>query len=258
MALPVRVVKAFPGSPVPSPGQTGTYRGTLRTGARQGMVGAAAGGYGRPVSAQRRGCGGRPARCAVACAAGAALALSGAGQAAAHSTLVASEPRSGAVLDVAPGTIRLVFDAPVGPRYGAVTVTGPDGVARQTGRVAVAGAVATQPVGPLTAGRYRVSYRLTSAGDDHPVVGALHFDVGAGARPAVEPPVGAALGPGLALLVVGVVATGAGWCGRRRAAGVAAARGGGAGAGDQAAAAGLLPVAGRPTAGARGPSRVRR
>ena len=147
---------------------------------------------------------------------GAALALWTAAPAAAHSTLVSSEPAAGALLDLAPGRVRLVFDGALAPRYGAVAVTGADGAAHQSGRLSVAGTVVTQPVGSLPPGRYRVAYRLTSAGDDHPVVGALHFDVGAGAAPAAEAPVGTALGPGLALLGVGVVATGAGWLGLRR------------------------------------------
>jgi methionine-rich copper-binding protein CopC len=45
----------------------------------------------------------------------------------AHSDLLDSTPAAGAVLDVAPDSVELVFATDVQPQYGEVTVTGPDG-----------------------------------------------------------------------------------------------------------------------------------
>lgn len=102
--------------------------------------------------------------------------------AAAHSTLTGSEPASGAVLEVGPAAVRLLFDEPLVAGSGSVTVVGPDRVERVRGRPVVADAVATQPLQPLAAaGRYRVAYRFASSSDAHPVVGVLHFQVAAGA-----------------------------------------------------------------------------
>ena len=160
----------------------------------------------------------------------AVLGLLSAAPALAHSTLVTSEPAAGAYVDVAPADVRLAFDEALIPGVGAVTVTGPDGVPRQRGPALIDGDSVTQALDRLAVpGRYRVSYRLVSADDSHPVVGALHFDLagpGAGSvtvvaaasvTPAAEPAPGVAVGPGLALGAVGLLLVGGGWLARRRA-----------------------------------------
>ncbi len=166
---------------------------------------------------------------AAALASSVALVLLSAAPALAHSTLVASDPAAGAVLEVSPSRVRLVFDEALGPGVGAVTVTGPDGVRRQHGPALVDGGSVTQALDRLAVpGRYRVSYRLVSADDGHPVVGALHFDLavsGAGtsaatatsASAAAEPIPGTAVGPGLLLGAVGLLLGASGWLARRRA-----------------------------------------
>lgn len=173
--------------------------------------------------------GGSALRLAAALASSAALVLLSAAPALAHSTLVASEPAAGANVDVSPADVRLTFDEALSPGVGAVTVTGPDGVRRQHGPALVDGGSVTQALDRLAVpGRYRVSYRLVSADDGHPVVGALHFDLavpGAGTSivvatatvTAAEPNPGAAVGPGLALGAVGLLLAASGWLARRRA-----------------------------------------
>ena len=111
-------------------------------------------------------------------ASSAVLGLLSADPALAHSTLVTSEPAAGAYVDAAPADVRLAFDEALIPGVGAVTVTGPDGVPRQHGPALIDGGSVTQALDRLAVpGRYRVSYRLVSADDSHPVVGALHFDL---------------------------------------------------------------------------------
>lgn len=134
--------------------------------------------------------------------------------AAAHSTLRASLPSAGAVLAAQPEAVELQFDGPVEQAYAVVTVVGPDGAAREQGGPRVDGARVTQAVGALDLpGRYRVSYRLASAGDEHPVIGSVQFEVAAGAtaRPAgllaASPAVSGADGvPGPRVAALGAVA----------------------------------------------------
>ena len=158
------------------------------------------------------------------------LGLLSADPALAHSTLVTSEPAAGAYVDVAPADVRLAFDEALIPGVGAVTVTGPDGIPRQHGPALIDGDSVTQALDRLAVpGRYRVSYRLVSADDSHPVVGALPFALagqGAGSvtvvaaasvTPTAEPAPGVAVGPGLALGAVGLLLAGGGWLARRRA-----------------------------------------
>lgn len=68
-----------------------------------------------------------PARLMFVGAVATALFLISVQVADAHSDLVDSTPAAGAVLDVAPDSVELVFAPDVQPQYGEVTVTGPDG-----------------------------------------------------------------------------------------------------------------------------------
>lgn len=106
----------------------------------------------------------------------------------AHDTLVASNPRDGAVLDRAPSAIVLQFDQPVGRRFGRVVVSGPDGATYQDGQLQVSGSTVRQHLRALgPAGTYRIAWRVVSA-DGHPVSDTLAFRLrsagpGAGTTP---------------------------------------------------------------------------
>lgn len=100
-----------------------------------------------------------------------------AGPAAAHNTLVGSDPAEGAQLTTGPGEVRLTFDQPVraGEGYNTVNVVGPDGSYWTDGQVRVTGNSVSAPVRPLgPAGVYTVGYRVLS-NDGHPVPGKVSF-----------------------------------------------------------------------------------
>jgi hypothetical protein len=101
--------------------------------------------------------------------------LGGAGPAAAHDTLVASDPANGASLSSGPQRVMLTFDQPVNRGFNTITVTGPGGTAWATGEVTVSGNTLSSAVLPLgPAGDYVVGYRIVSA-DGHPVTGTVRF-----------------------------------------------------------------------------------
>lgn len=106
----------------------------------------------------------------------AALAgILGAGQAAAHNSLVSADPADGASLPAGPQQVRLTFDQPVQRQFATVTVTGPGNTRWDGGETVVSGNSVTAPVHPLgPAGEYLVGYRIVSA-DGHPVSGTLKF-----------------------------------------------------------------------------------
>lgn len=107
----------------------------------------------------------------------AVLALFGAaGPAAAHNTLISSDPAEGAQLESAPSTITLTFDQAVQEGdVNEVAVTGPDGGQYAEGTVRVERNVVTAPVRPLgPAGEYVIGYRILSA-DGHPVSEEIRF-----------------------------------------------------------------------------------
>ena len=107
------------------------------------------------------------------------IALTTAGAASAHATLVATTPGNGASLDRAPARVALRFDEPVETVSGAVRVfdaTGAPvtvGAARQLTDLEVA-ADLPDDLGP---GTYTVAWRVVSA-DSHPIRGAFVFAVG--------------------------------------------------------------------------------
>lgn len=125
-------------------------------------------------------------RCLIATLAGLGLALVAAPGALAHATLDSSVPAAEAVLDAAPGQLRLRFSNRVVFPDDAVDVLDARGqpVAVEFSPGAGRELTATLPAG-LTKGSYAVGWRVT---DDHgsPVTGALNFHVGeAPAQPAV-------------------------------------------------------------------------
>lgn len=101
--------------------------------------------------------------------------LGGAGLAAAHDTLVASDPANDASLASGPQRVTLTFDQPVNHGFNTITVTGPGDTAWVAGEVSVSGNTISTGVLPLgPAGEYVIGYRIVSA-DGHPVTGTVRF-----------------------------------------------------------------------------------
>jgi copper resistance protein C len=103
--------------------------------------------------------------------------LGSAPPAAAHNSLIGSEPKDGALLESGPVQIDLKFDQPVqaGQGLNSIAVIGPNNDRWEGGPVTVASNVVSTPVRPLgPAGTYKIGYRILSA-DGHPVSGELKF-----------------------------------------------------------------------------------
>lgn len=99
----------------------------------------------------------------------------------AHTVLRRSEPANRAVLRVAPRVIRLTFSEPPQLAFTKVELIGPDSqrVALSELRVAAPDSnavIVADVLGPLTAGRYRIAWQITSA-DGHPVRGSVAFQI---------------------------------------------------------------------------------
>lgn len=99
----------------------------------------------------------------------------------AHGVLRKSEPANGAVLRSVPRVIRLTFTEPPQLAFTRVELIGPDSqvVALSPLRVAApdsSSIVVADIHGPLTAGRYRIRWQITSA-DGHPVRGVVTFRI---------------------------------------------------------------------------------
>ncbi|MGE3622056.1 MAG: copper resistance protein CopC, partial [Acidimicrobiia bacterium] len=98
--------------------------------------------------------------------------------AAAHATLVASDPADGARLDAAPAQVRLTFSERVSADLGGLQVVDAGGSRVDRGAVEVTGSVVEVGLRPdLPDGTYVATYRIVSA-DGHPVRGGLVFSVG--------------------------------------------------------------------------------
>jgi copper transport protein len=96
----------------------------------------------------------------------------------AHASLVSSDPAANSVLHAAPARLRLVFSEALEPKLGSISLVGSNGVAV---KLAAGGDphdvdALIAPVHPLTAGAYRVDWRVVSA-DGHPVEGSFVFTV---------------------------------------------------------------------------------
>jgi putative copper export protein/methionine-rich copper-binding protein CopC len=103
----------------------------------------------------------------------------------AHGVLRKSEPVNGAVLRAAPRVIRLTFSEAPQLAFTKVELLGPDSqrVALSELRLAApdsAVVVVADVLGPLTAGRHRIAWQITSA-DGHPVRGTVTFRIAADA-----------------------------------------------------------------------------
>ncbi|MFI7586070.1 copper resistance protein CopC [Spongisporangium articulatum] len=115
----------------------------------------------------------RPAT-AVVVLAGALLAGPLAVGAQAHTELIGSSPAKNATPEQAPATVVLQFSEPVSDLGLAVRVSGPAGRV-EAGRAKLAGAAVAQELqAERPAGRYTVTYRVTS-NDGHPIEGTFSF-----------------------------------------------------------------------------------
>jgi copper resistance protein C len=103
-----------------------------------------------------------------------ALAL--AQPAAAHNSLISSDPKDGARLARTPAQVRLVFLSRLDPASTTVAVTRPDGRTARAGAPRFDGARVMVPLMQGPAGAYAVRYKVVSE-DGHPVEGTVRFTV---------------------------------------------------------------------------------
>lgn len=125
---------------------------------------------------------------------GAVLVLvTGAAPASAHNNLRSTDPVDGASFDRVPERVVLTFDEPAVALGTQVVVTGPDGDVA-SGAPALVDATVSQALQPgAPAGRYTVSWRVTSA-DGHPISGTFAFRAAA-AAPGDRPSAASGTGP---------------------------------------------------------------
>lgn len=134
-------------------------------------------------------------RHAIVAASMALAAVLGAGwslPAAAHASLVASDPAAGQRFDRLPAGVRLEFSEPISaPAY--VVVTAPDGSRADQGEARIDGGVVSVDLGGTAPeGSYGLAFRVVSE-DGHPVTGRIAFVVGDGPLDeAVPSPTGSA------------------------------------------------------------------
>jgi copper transport protein len=102
-----------------------------------------------------------------------------AGPAAAHATLVGSDPATGAILDDPPRQVVLNFSEPVRLLPDRITVINPAGEPLELGEPTTEGADVIIPVPEVfDIGTYLVSFRVVSQ-DSHPITGTVTYSVGA-------------------------------------------------------------------------------
>jgi putative copper export protein/methionine-rich copper-binding protein CopC len=119
----------------------------------------------------------------------------------AHGALRKSEPANGATLRVVPRLIHLTFSEAPQLAFTRVELIGPDSgrVALSPLRVAAADSTAVivaDVIGPLRAGRYRITWQITSA-DGHPIRGVIAFRIAADAAGLATSPMDSAATPTL-------------------------------------------------------------
>lgn len=97
----------------------------------------------------------------------------GSSPAAAHASLVRTDPADGSRITTAPGEVSLTFSENVGT--GFVAVTAPNGAEVKTSNVRTVDQVLTADLARSDQrGRYTVAYRIVSA-DGHPISGEITF-----------------------------------------------------------------------------------
>lgn len=93
----------------------------------------------------------------------------------AHAFLDYARPGAGAVLQVPPGSVMLLFSDDLEPESG-VMILDSSGHSVGTGRVMITGNCIMAPLRPLGPGKYRVVWHAVSM-DDHRTEGAYVFAV---------------------------------------------------------------------------------
>jgi copper transport protein len=121
----------------------------------------------------------------LACAAALAVLLALASTAAAHSTLVSTEPARDRVVDHSPKTVALHFDEPVETALGSITLYDGDGGRVDAGKIMRPSPESVEVTIPrrLEQGTYTVVWRVISA-DSDPIKGAWVFHV---EKPGAQP-----------------------------------------------------------------------
>lgn len=108
----------------------------------------------------------------------ASASLLGATQAAAHASLVKSDPAANATV-AAPKTVTLTFDDELTPAFSGfdVTMGGSMKVKFKTTVSKDKKTITGVPTGPLMAGAYKLSWHVAAAEDGHKSTGTLDFTV---------------------------------------------------------------------------------
>lgn len=116
-----------------------------------------------------------------------ALLLLSTGPAAAHTSLLSSDPSEGSTVARAPIEVALTFNEAVRPVSEAFRLYDRDGAQQVLPASAVNNTVTLQLPADISEGSYAISWRVISA-DSHPISGGLTFAVGrASDRPVVVP-----------------------------------------------------------------------
>jgi methionine-rich copper-binding protein CopC len=119
--------------------------------------------------------------------------LWGGPEAAAHTSLINSDPAKDAQTSTPPSAVVLTFSEDINPQFATVVVNSADGHNWAATQARVDGPRLTADIGPqrLPNGRYTVGYRVVSA-DGHPVSGSYSFTIVGAADPS---PTSAATAP---------------------------------------------------------------
>ena len=99
----------------------------------------------------------------------------------AHSTLVSSNPKSGAILNSAPTRVSLTFNENLliisGQNPNSLEITSATGNSPIVGPLVIKGNIISIPLkSKAQKGRFKVSYRVVSA-DGHPIQGSFFFTI---------------------------------------------------------------------------------
>jgi methionine-rich copper-binding protein CopC len=106
----------------------------------------------------------------------AALAVSWAAPAQAHSELISSSPSDGDSTSEIPTEIVLEFNEDIQDIGNEIVVVDQEGTSVTDGEMVVDGATVRQPIGVGAAGVYTVTWRVVSA-DGHPISGELSYEL---------------------------------------------------------------------------------
>ena len=99
----------------------------------------------------------------------------------AHTTLVSSNPKSGAILNSAPNRVSLTFNENLliisGQNPNSLEITSATGNSPIVGPLVIKGNIISIPLkSKAQKGRFKVSYRVVSA-DGHPIQGSFFFTI---------------------------------------------------------------------------------